>query len=169
MEKIGIITHDVASKYLDLDNYILENGKTPTKFIIYLDTEGMKVEEYKEENDNFNFTSFSKDLLGTIVTFNTNKPEVYGTNLRYKLIGMYNNKNTNVIYLNKEDSKDNIYMFSDIYNNRQIVYIPEKVIIKNTIVNSSKAKEYKVTINNPIEDMLFKEHMRSIQLNYKEM
>jgi len=165
---IGIVLQDIAEKYKDMDNYRLENIDIPKYFTVTIDENGMGVKAY-EETDTFDFTVFTKEALGMVINFNTNKPDIFGTGLRLKLVGMYDNKEVQTIYIPDETENENIYMFKDTYNNDNDVYIPESVIIKNSIVKGLRPTTYEVVCKNPQEEMNFKTYMSSLGLDYKEV
>ena len=166
---IGVVNAALASRYIDLDNIVLAGGVIPKLFTISItEEEGISAAPFKQGDGEF-FTKFSKDVIGSIVNFDTSKPSVFGTGLKLKLVGIYDNREVVTIFIPSEDENEIIYVFEDVRNNKEIVYIPETVIVYNSITVSGLEVKYIVKCKNPDEEAILSATMRSAGIEFREM
>jgi len=165
MNILGITTSiSIVRKYTDLDNYELANKPIPAIHTLVIGESGVEVREFNTE-DLF-FTKLNTSMLGSVTAFDTNKPTVYGNNLRLKFIGVYNNKIVPTIYLGTEDANDNIYVFEDIFNNGELVYIPESVIEINSLTVTGNETKVMVKCKTPEELSILYTLLKSVNIEY---
>lgn len=167
MIDIAIVGSEEAAKYIDLDNLLLQ-GITETSFILTFD--GTVSAKPYIGTTSLLFNKLFKGDLGKIINFTTNHPEIYGDNLRLKLVGLFDNAVHTSIYI--EDGiagNGNVYKFIDVYNNNEVVYIPELTLDENSIVREDKNTLYKVTCTTPEDVDIFLRHIRSTGLEYTKL
>ena len=164
--QIAIISSSLASKYVNLDNYTLQGTDIPDKFILEEEDNSFYIIPFNLNNNTLEFLKLSIENIDSMISFDTIEPTTFGTNFVMKLVALHDNAASGLITIHQDYALDKIYVFKDESNT--LVYIPESIIIEDSIVIEDIETCYMVKCKSKSQATILKRYMNSLGCTYTE-